>query len=696
MGSADTKYLNAQTDDRSKRGAIGTYFNSGLSQYTNVNSEKSPQANASIIDHSLIYTEGSYFPANWDPRYTLFSGLGADPDRRENYQVHKNGARTPAVNISGFPSNDYFVNYKDAVSGFIVNGTLSTDNSQGVHSLTDVPVFASGPCSDTFAGVYNSIDIFYKMANCFGLSVPAGRLCPASRQQQQRQAEHFLVPCVVPPVIPSSSSKATSSSAASVVTPRSSSSAIVGPVIVSTPSVVVSTVKITSLATATTTQVLQQLIELERAFYQRHLLAHLIVLVVDQAEQHDQQLVEDEHDFALVEQYVRQLDHEGVEQHEIEVLSARIHVDKSHERKEFVSRCSSTSQTGLLAHALGNGHGVVAFVEAQEKQILSSPRHVSVASAPAHSSSSNLGRASLVLPPDYKISQYRTYLFCYHLTCILVDLATRKTNSIHRTSQMPSTRATLANHAGGYVQGVAASTFKPLVMVVANATYQEIKEDWPIVKGSIKNWFTKAHDYFADKKAKKQAAKKAKKMKKEQEKKAKKEQKEAQKQQKQQRQEKKKANTDKAAARDGVEHLQALRDNLERWDIAIHSDPVEAGASNTAQLDVTTSPMQAAPQMSSVGAAHILGFDTVKMDDGSADMMVPTYHNATSLAGRTRLISVGEPLPFGTESGLAIVMALYGVIFTAFVFFVCWEGAKRWTRPRRRTAAERDVLGIEV
>jgi len=35
MGSVDTKYLNAQEDDRKKREAIGVYQNSGESQYIN-------------------------------------------------------------------------------------------------------------------------------------------------------------------------------------------------------------------------------------------------------------------------------------------------------------------------------------------------------------------------------------------------------------------------------------------------------------------------------------------------------------------------------------------------------------------------------------------------------------------------------------------------------------------------------------
>ncbi|KAI9833678.1 MAG: hypothetical protein M1826_006769 [Phylliscum demangeonii] len=155
-GSVDTKYLDAQKEDRKKRDAIGNYFNSGLSQYV-------VQTNASIK-----YTEGTYFPANWDPRYTLHQGLVAFPDHRENYRVHKDGPRLPATNISS--AADYYVNYKDAPTGFVINGTLPVSADQGVHSLTDVPVFAMGPCQETFGGVYDSTDVFFQMANCLGLS----------------------------------------------------------------------------------------------------------------------------------------------------------------------------------------------------------------------------------------------------------------------------------------------------------------------------------------------------------------------------------------------------------------------------------------------------------------------------------------------------------------------------------------------
>jgi alkaline phosphatase len=113
FGSADTKYLSSKSSDREKRNAIGVYTNSGLSQYT-------------VTNASISYNTGVNFPVNWDPRYTLAQGVGANPDHRENYRVHKSGPRLPASNITGFPSDDYFVNPTDNTDGFIVNGTLPT------------------------------------------------------------------------------------------------------------------------------------------------------------------------------------------------------------------------------------------------------------------------------------------------------------------------------------------------------------------------------------------------------------------------------------------------------------------------------------------------------------------------------------------------------------------------------------------
>jgi len=105
-GSVDTKWLNEKSTDREKRNAIGTYRESGQSQY---------------VIGNLSYSEGVHFPANWDPRYTLHQGVVAFPDHREDYQVNKDGPRNPSVNATA-ARNNYIANPKDNPKGFLVNG----------------------------------------------------------------------------------------------------------------------------------------------------------------------------------------------------------------------------------------------------------------------------------------------------------------------------------------------------------------------------------------------------------------------------------------------------------------------------------------------------------------------------------------------------------------------------------------------
>ncbi|KAL7004980.1 hypothetical protein EMMF5_005466 [Cystobasidiomycetes sp. EMM_F5] len=159
FGSVDRQYLLQADGDRRKRRAVGVYQNSGLSGYV--------VANGSLPTNTTPVTSqwGPGFAVNWDPRYAIAAGFGANPDHREDYSTVKTGPRLPATAVNG----SYYVNPADSPRGFTVNGTLPVDEAQGVHSLSDVGVYAMGPGSDTFRGVYSSIDIFFKMANALNL-----------------------------------------------------------------------------------------------------------------------------------------------------------------------------------------------------------------------------------------------------------------------------------------------------------------------------------------------------------------------------------------------------------------------------------------------------------------------------------------------------------------------------------------------
>jgi len=50
-----------------------------------------------------------------------------------------------------------------------MNGNLDPGSPSGVHTLQDVPVFASGPGAEAFTGVYHQREIFFNVAAALGL-----------------------------------------------------------------------------------------------------------------------------------------------------------------------------------------------------------------------------------------------------------------------------------------------------------------------------------------------------------------------------------------------------------------------------------------------------------------------------------------------------------------------------------------------
>jgi len=164
-GGVDTKYLAHSTargdSDRKKRSAVGTYAASGLSEYT-VAKGSSPQNNTVVIG-----AQGPNFPVQWDPRYTIAAGTVNYPDHSENYTVHMTGPRVPAVKGD---DGGNVANPADKPDGIHMTGNLPISDSQGVHSLTDVAVYASGPGSELFRGVYSATGIFFKISDALGLA----------------------------------------------------------------------------------------------------------------------------------------------------------------------------------------------------------------------------------------------------------------------------------------------------------------------------------------------------------------------------------------------------------------------------------------------------------------------------------------------------------------------------------------------
>ncbi|KAF9095652.1 hypothetical protein BGX23_000152 [Mortierella sp. AD031] len=152
-GSVDTQYFNSFSDSEEleKKNSIGTYENSGWTSY--------------------VDADGDGFPDDWNVRYTLAAGTAGFPTHREDFQVNVKGQRIPAV-AKGTSHHHYKVheaNPEDAPHGIHKPGTVPGTEPVGVHSLQDVPIFASGPGSELFAGIQDNTEVFHKIAEVLGL-----------------------------------------------------------------------------------------------------------------------------------------------------------------------------------------------------------------------------------------------------------------------------------------------------------------------------------------------------------------------------------------------------------------------------------------------------------------------------------------------------------------------------------------------
>lgn len=155
-GSVDTEYMNSKlADERGRREAVGVYQESGESQYQ-------------ILKPGVSYNTGNHFPLNWTPRYTIAAGTGAFPDKTEDFKLHESPRRIDKYGGYGERFQNY-ANPEDGIGGITQNGTLPHGQPHGVHSLTDVPIFAMGPCQEQFQGTRDSTEVFFGIAECLGL-----------------------------------------------------------------------------------------------------------------------------------------------------------------------------------------------------------------------------------------------------------------------------------------------------------------------------------------------------------------------------------------------------------------------------------------------------------------------------------------------------------------------------------------------
>ena len=144
-GTVNTEVFNSATDDAGKRSAIRIYDRAGFPGYTDA--------------------DGDAFPDTWNVPIVFAGVVNNHPDYTEDFQV----SPVPRVPAVADADGNYIDNPDDDPNGIPMSGNLPLNSSTGVHTLQDVPVFASGPGADFFGQVMDNTEVFFGMAYALGL-----------------------------------------------------------------------------------------------------------------------------------------------------------------------------------------------------------------------------------------------------------------------------------------------------------------------------------------------------------------------------------------------------------------------------------------------------------------------------------------------------------------------------------------------
>lgn len=146
FGTVDTVAFNEAEDLAGKQNAIGIYNGAGFPDYAD--------------------EDGDFYPDSWDVETTLAWGKVENPPYTEDYQVSPVPRSPSSFDAQAGVAVD---NPEDDPNGIPLGGNLPAGSTSSVHTLQDVPVYATGPGADCLGRVIENFEIFYCMAGAIGL-----------------------------------------------------------------------------------------------------------------------------------------------------------------------------------------------------------------------------------------------------------------------------------------------------------------------------------------------------------------------------------------------------------------------------------------------------------------------------------------------------------------------------------------------
>ncbi len=121
---------------------------------------------------NFIDSDGDGFPDDPNPSRTLFIGWSNHPDHHDAFQIQARPIEPAFIDTN---SRRAVPNPERDPDAELQTGNLPFDQTNCVHTVDDVVIYASGPGATRFSGLLDNTEVFFAMADALGLQLPLGQ-----------------------------------------------------------------------------------------------------------------------------------------------------------------------------------------------------------------------------------------------------------------------------------------------------------------------------------------------------------------------------------------------------------------------------------------------------------------------------------------------------------------------------------------
>jgi alkaline phosphatase len=121
---------------------------------------------------NFVDSDGDGFPDDPNPSRTLFIGWSNHPDHHDAFQIQERPLEPALIDSA---TRRAVPNPERDPDAELQTGNLPFDQTNCVHTVDDVVIYASGPGAARFSGLLDNTEVFFAMADALGLQLPLGQ-----------------------------------------------------------------------------------------------------------------------------------------------------------------------------------------------------------------------------------------------------------------------------------------------------------------------------------------------------------------------------------------------------------------------------------------------------------------------------------------------------------------------------------------